>query len=132
MHQIVFAIRLNLFIKNNLKMRLPHFLLDNKLGYSGYRNCFWAGEDFFYFRKHNDENGTHFVCVRCRWLEVKEQRNPEGCKHKGRVESWQSQPSLIKPCEQFSRTRLSDTLHTKACAFFQPADAGTWKTPYNS
>ena len=35
-------------------------------------------------------------------------------KHKGRVESWQSQPSLIKPCEQFSRTRLSDTLHTKA------------------
>ena len=50
--------------------------------------------------------------------------------NKGRVESWQSQPSLIKPCEQFSRTRLSDTLHTKACAFFQPADAGTWKIFY--
>ena len=44
---------------------------------------------------------------------------------KGRVESWQSQPSLIKPCVQFSRTRLSDILHTQACAFFQPAVIGT-------
>jgi hypothetical protein len=44
----------------------------------------------------------------------------------GRVESWSlDQPSLIKPCMQFSRTRLSDVLHRKACAFVQPAVVGT-------
>ena len=31
------------------------------------------------------------------------------------------QLSLIKPCMQFSRARLSDVLHRTACAFSQPA-----------
>lgn len=39
-------------------------------------------------------------------------------------------PSLIKPCMQFSRTRLSDVLHDKACALVQPAVVGTLYSPY--
>ena len=31
------------------------------------------------------------------------------------------QPPLIKPCVRFSRTRLSDVLHRRACALFQPS-----------
>jgi len=42
------------------------------------------------------------------------------------VESWfVNQLSLIKPCVRFSRTRLSDVLHCKACASVQPAVVGT-------
>jgi len=43
--------------------------------------------------------------------------------HAGRVEGRNTAflPSLIKPCMRFSRTRLSDVLHTKACAFARPA-----------
>ena len=33
--------------------------------------------------------------------------------------------TLIKPCMRFSRTRLSDVLHRKACALVQPAAVGT-------
>jgi transposase len=38
-------------------------------------------------------------------------------------------PSLIKPCMRFSRTRLSDVLHTEACADLQPAVVGTLYSP---
>ncbi len=38
-------------------------------------------------------------------------------------------PSLIKPCMQFSRTRLSDILHAKACAERQPAAVGILVSP---
>ena len=36
-------------------------------------------------------------------------------------------PSLLKPWLRFSRTRLSDVLHTLACADFRPATVGTFK-----
>ncbi len=52
----------------------------------------------------------------------------------GRVRSRVYLPLLIKPCLRFSRTRLSDVLHCKACAFVQPADVGTLYRlylPYN-
>ena len=35
------------------------------------------------------------------------------------------QSSLIKPCLRFSRTRLSDALHQKACAYLHTAVVGT-------
>jgi hypothetical protein len=38
--------------------------------------------------------------------------------------------ALIKPCIRFSRTRLSDVLHTNACADFQGAFVGSLKSPY--
>jgi len=44
----------------------------------------------------------------------------------------EDQPSLIKPCRRFSRTRLSDVLHREACALVQPAVVGTLKSPYLS
>jgi len=39
---------------------------------------------------------------------------------RGRIENRLAPASLIKPCMQFSRTRLSDALHTEACAERQP------------
>ncbi len=39
-------------------------------------------------------------------------------------------PSLIKPCMQSSRTRLSDVLHAQVCAEFQPALVGTLYSPW--
>ncbi|MFH2122383.1 MAG: hypothetical protein ABIJ50_02725 [Pseudomonadota bacterium] len=42
------------------------------------------------------------------------------------------QPPLIKPCLRFSRARLSDVLHRKACALVQPAVVGTLYRPYFS
>jgi hypothetical protein len=52
--------------------------------------------------------------------------------NRGRVRSRSCLPLLIKPCVRFSRTRLSDVLHRKACALVQPAVVGTLYRPYLS
>jgi hypothetical protein len=49
-----------------------------------------------------------------------------GDKNRGRVRSRSCLPLLIKPCVRFSRTRLSDVLHRKACALVQPAVVGAF------
>ena len=48
--------------------------------------------------------------------------SPDEMHIRGRVENRTGSrlPSLIKPCMRFSRTRLSDALHTKACTLAYP------------
>ena len=58
----------------------------------------------------------------------------KAAKKKGVGDTWKSRgqeplPPLIKPCIRFSRTRLSDVLHVKACALFQGAVAGSLNKP---